>query len=201
MSLFIPHVIENSGRGEYHYDIFTRLLKDRIIFLNTEINDTTATVVIGQLLFLSSEGSGQEIKIYINSPGGSVTAGLAIYDTMQYINSDIATYCMGQASSMGAFLLTAGTKGKRYALPHSRIMIHQPWGGLQGTAQDITIQAEEILNLKKELNRLLAFHSGQSEKRIEKDSDRDNFMSPEQALKYGLIDEVLTPRRIEGAAN
>jgi ATP-dependent Clp protease protease subunit len=194
MSLFVPYVIESHGRGKESYDLFTRLLKDRIVFINTEITDASASVVIAQLLFLASDSPGQDIKIYINSPGGSVTAGLAIYDTMQYVGCEISTYCLGQASSMGAFLLAAGTKGKRYALPHSRIMIHQPWGGVQGTAQDITIHAEEILELKKELNRLLAQHTGQEISQLEEDSDRDNFMSPIQAKEYGLIDEVLEPR-------
>lgn len=193
MSLFVPYVIENHGRGEQVYDVWTRLLRDRIVFINTEINDASASVVIAQLLFLASEGAGQDIKLYINSPGGMVTAGLAIYDTMQYIDCDISTYCMGQASSMGAFLLAGGTKGKRYALPHSRIMIHQPWGGVQGTAQDITIHAEEILNLKQELNRLLAKHCEQPPEQIEKDSDRDKFMSAKEAKDYGLIDSILLP--------
>ncbi len=194
MSLFIPYVIENQGRGEHSYDLFTRLLRDRIIFINTDITDASATVVQAQLLFLAGESSGQEIRMYINSAGGYVTAGLAIYDTMQYIDCDVATYCMGQASSMGAFLLAAGTKGRRYALPHARIMLHQPWGGVQGTAQDITIHAEEILALKKELNHLLSVHTGKNEAQIEKDSDRDHFMSPVQAKDYGLIDEILLPK-------
>ena len=193
MSLFVPNVIENKGRGEFAYDIWTRLLKDRIIFINTEVSDASASVVIAQLLFLASESANQDIKIYINSPGGSVTAGLSIYDTMQYINCDISTFCMGQAASMGAFLLAGGTEGKRFALPHSRIMMHQPWGGVQGTAQDITIHAEEILKLKGELNRILALHSGKEPSQVEKDCDRDNFMSPDEAKDYGLIDEVLHP--------
>jgi len=194
MSLFIPSVIENKGRGELYMDVWTRLLKDRIVFVNTEINHATASAVIAQLLYLASESSSQEIKLYINSPGGSVTDGLMIYDTMQYIRCDISTFCMGQAASMGAFLLAAGTKGKRYALPHSRIMMHQPWGGVQGTAQDITIHAEEILKLKYELNRIMAQHIGKTPEQIEKDIDRDNFMSATQALAYGVIDEVLTPK-------
>lgn len=193
MSLFVPHVIENKGRGELHYDIWTRLLKDRIIFINTEIHDASASVVIAQMLYLASESASQEIKIYINSPGGSVTAGLSIYDTMQYINCDISTFCMGQAASMGAFLLAGGTKGKRFALPHSRIMMHQPWGGVQGTAADITIHAEEILKLKGELNRILGFHCDKDPAQIEKDCDRDYFMSPDEAKEYGVIDEVLHP--------
>ena len=194
MSYFVPGVIENKGRGEISYDIWTRLLKDRIVFINTEIHDISASVVIAQLLFLASESANQEIKLYINSPGGSVTAGLSIYDTMQYIDCDISTFCMGQASSMGAFLLAGGTKGKRYALPHSRIMMHQPWGGVQGTAQDITIHAEEILKMKSELNRIMAQHCGKTPQQVEKDTDRDNFMSPVEAKAYGVIDEILLPR-------
>ena len=193
MSLFIPSVIENKGRGDLYMDVWTRLLKDRIVFVNTEINHASASAVIAQLLYLASESSSQEIKMYINSPGGSVTDGLMIYDTMQYISCDISTFCMGQAASMGAFLLTAGTKGKRYALPHSRIMMHQPWGGVQGTAQDITIHAEEILKLKNEVNRIMAQHIGKTPEQIEKDIDRDNFMSAQEAMDYGVIDEVLLP--------
>lgn len=193
MSLFIPYVIENTGRGRDSYDLFTRLLKDRIVFLNTEVNDTSSSVIIAQLLFLASDSPNQEIKLYINSPGGSVTAGMAIYDTLQYINCDVATYCMGQCASMGAFLLASGTPGKRYALPHSRVMIHQPWGGVHGTAQDITIHAEEILKMKDELNRLLAFHTGRSEEEIMRDSDRDHFLSAYEAKEYGLVDSVLVP--------
>lgn len=191
MSLFVPGVIENQGRGERVYDVWTRLLKDRIIFINTEVSDASASVVIAQLLFLASESSTQDIKLYINSPGGSVTAGLSIYDTMQYIGCEISTFCMGQAASMGAFLLAGGTKGKRYALPHSRVMIHQPWGGVQGTAQDITIHAQEIQKLKGELNRILAHHCDKTEEQLEKDCDRDNFMSAQEALDYGVIDEIL----------
>ena len=193
MSLFVPGVIENQGRGERVYDVWTRLLKDRIIFINTEISDASASVVIAQLLFLASESSTQDIKLYINSPGGSVTAGLSIYDTMQYIGCGISTFCMGQAASMGAFLLAGGTKGKRYALPHSRVMIHQPWGGVQGTAQDITIHAQEILKLKGELNRIMAHHCGKTEEQLEQDCDRDNFMSAQDALNYGVVDEILVP--------
>lgn len=193
MSLFIPSVIENKGRGDLYMDVWTRLLKDRIVFVNTEVNHATASAVIAQLLYLASESSSQEIKMYINSPGGSVTDGLMIYDTMQYITCDISTFCMGQAASMGAFLLAAGTKGKRYALPHSRIMMHQPWGGVQGTAQDITIHADEILKLKNELNRIMAQHIGKEPEQIEKDIDRDNFMSAQEAMDYGVIDEVLLP--------
>ena len=193
MSLFVPAVFENKGRGEYSMDVWTRLLKDRIVFVNTEVSDASASVVIAQLLYLASESSTQDIKMYINSPGGSVTAGLSIYDTMQYIGCEVSTFCMGQAASMGAFLLAGGAKGKRYALPHSRIMMHQPWGGVQGTASDITIHAEEILKLKGELNRILAHHCGKTEQQIEEDCDRDNFMSAQDALEYGVIDEVLSP--------
>lgn len=193
MSLYIPSVIENKGRGDLYMDVWTRLLKDRIVFVNTEINHATASAIIAQLLYLASESSSQEIKMYINSPGGSVTDGLMIYDTMQYISCDISTFCMGQAASMGAFLLASGTKGKRYALPHSRIMMHQPWGGVQGTAQDITIHADEILKLKNELNRILGHHLGKDADQIEKDIDRDNFMSAQEAMDYGVIDEVLLP--------
>lgn len=193
MSLFVPYVIENQGRGEHVYDVWTRLLKDRIIFINTEISDASASVVIAQLLYLTSESSSQEIKLYINSPGGSVTAGLSIYDTIQYISCDVSTFCMGQAASMGAFLLAGGTKGKRYALPHARVMLHQPWGGVQGTAEDITIHAEEILKMKKELNRILGMHCEKDIDQIEKDCDRDYFMSPEEAKEYGVIDEILLP--------
>ena len=193
MSLFVPGVIENQGRGERVYDVWTRLLKDRIIFINTEISDASASVVVAQLLFLASESATQDIKLYITSPGGSVTAGLLIYDTMQYIGCDISTFCMGQAASMGAFLLAGGTKGKRYALPHSRVMIHQPWGGVHGTAQDITIHAQEILKIKSELNRILAHHCGKTEEQLEIACDRDNFMSAQDALAFGVIDEILVP--------
>ncbi|MFQ5504880.1 MAG: ATP-dependent Clp endopeptidase proteolytic subunit ClpP [Planctomycetota bacterium] len=188
---FIPFVIEKTGRGERSYDIYSRLLEDRIIFLGSPIDDQIANVIIAQLLFLQKENRNQDINVYINSPGGSVTAGLAVYDTMQFIDCDVATWCLGQASSMGALLLAAGKKGKRYALPHSRIMIHQPWGGVQGTAQDITIQADELLRMKDYLNRILAKHSNQDVKQIEKDSDRDYFMSANEAKDYGLVDEVL----------
>lgn len=187
----IPYVIEKTGRGERSYDIYSRLLEDRIIFVGTEINDNVANVVIAQLLFLQKENKSQDINLYINSPGGSVTAGLAIYDTMQFVQCDISTYCIGQASSMGAVLLAAGTKGKRQALPHSRIMIHQPWGGVHGTAQDITIQADEISRLKLYLNQILGKHSNKDVKQIEKDSDRDYFMSAAEAKEYGLVDEVI----------
>ncbi len=187
----IPSVIERTGRGERSWDIYSRLLKDRIIFMDTEITDVSAAIIVAQLLYLQLENKEADIEMYIMSPGGSVNAGLAIYDTMQHVSNDVATYCIGQAASMGAFLLAAGTKGKRYALPNSRIMIHQPWGGAQGTAADIVIQAEEIIRLKRSLNEIYAKHTGQPEERIIKDSDRDFFMSAEQAKEYGLIDEVL----------
>ena len=192
MSYLVPYVIERTGRGEKVYDIFSRLLKDRIVFIGTPIDDTVASLVIAQMLFLQMDKKSQDINLYINCPGGSVTAGLAIYDTMQFLPNDIATYCIGQAASMGAVLLAAGTKGKRYALPNARIMMHQPWGGAQGTAADIQIQAEEILRLKKRLNEILAFHTGQTFDQIQKDTDRDFFMSAEEAKKYGVVDEALT---------
>lgn len=187
----VPIVVEKSGRGERAYDIYSRLLKDRIIFVGTAIDDMIANLVIAQLLFLDLEGKNQDISLYINSPGGSVTAGLAIYDTMQFINCDVATYCIGQAASMGAVLLAAGTAGKRYALSNARILLHQPWGGTQGTASDISIQAEEIVRLKKRLNEILAHHTGQPLERIENDTDRDYYMGAEDALKYGLVDDIL----------
>ena len=189
--VLVPIVIEKSGHAERAYDIYSRLLKERIIFIGTAIDDTVANLIIAQLLFLQSEDATKDINIYINSPGGSVTAGLAIYDTMQFVKPDVCTYCLGQAASMGALLLTAGTKSKRFALPYSRIMIHQPWGGMQGTASDISIHAKEILRMKEELNRILARHTGQSVEKIEKDSDRDYFMSAEEAKGYGIIDEVI----------
>ncbi len=191
----IPFVIEKTGRGERQYDIYSRLLEDRIVFIGTVIDDNLANVVIAQLLFLQKENKNQDINIYINSPGGSVTAGLAIYDTMQFVQCPVATYCIGQASSMGAVLLAAGSKGKRHALPNSRIMIHQPWGGVQGTAEDISIQAEEILKLKRRLNEILADHTGQKVEKIEKDADRDFHMSAEEAKEYGIVDEVIQPLR------
>ncbi len=187
----IPYVIEKTGRGERQYDIYSRLLEDRIIFIGTAIDDNVANVVIAQLLFLQKENRNQDINVYVNSPGGHVTAGLAIYDTMQFVQCDVATYCIGQAASMGAVLLAAGTKGKRYALPHARIMIHQPWGGAQGTASDISIQAEEILRQKKILNDILGKHAGKTGKQLEKDTDRDYFMSAEDAKEYGLVDDVV----------
>ena len=188
-----PYVIEKTGRGERAYDIYSRLLEDRIIFLGSSINDFVANAVVAQLLFLQKENKKQDIHMYINSPGGSVTAGLAIYDTMQFVECPISTWCIGQAASMGAVLLAAGTKGKRYSLPHSRIMIHQPWGGARGTAEDIHIQAREIKTLKKTLTAVLARHTGQTAERIDADGDRDHFMSGAEAKAYGLVDEVIEP--------
>jgi ATP-dependent Clp protease protease subunit len=187
-------VIEQSSRGERAYDIYSRLLKDRIIFLGTAMNDEVANLLIAQLLFLESEDPDKDINFYINSPGGVVTAGLAVYDTMQYIKPDIATVCIGQAASMGAFLLTAGAKGKRFSLPNSRILIHQPMGGFQGQASDIAIQAKEILRMKDTLNEILAFHTGKDLKQIQIDTDRDYFMSSEEAKEYGIIDHVIVNR-------
>ncbi len=187
----IPTVIEKTSYGERSYDIYSRLLKDRIIFLGTEIDDAVANSVIAQLLFLESEDPKKDIKLYINSPGGSVSAGLAIYDTMQYIKPEVMTICVGMAASMASVLLTAGTKGKRYALPNSKVMIHQVMGGARGQASDIKIQAEEILRVKKSLNQILSKHSGQSVDKVEKDSDRDNYMTAEEAKKYGLIDKII----------
>lgn len=190
----VPMVIEQTSRGERSFDIFSRMLKERIIFLNTPIDDAVASLVMAQLLFLEAEDPSKDVFMYINSPGGVVTAGLAIYDTMQYIKPDVSTICMGQAASMGAFLLNAGAPGKRIALPNARIMIHQPLGGAQGQATDIEIQAAEILRLKRRLNELMAIHSGQELSKIEKDTDRDFFLSAEEAKEYGLIDEVLVPK-------
>jgi ATP-dependent Clp protease protease subunit len=192
----IPMVVEQTSRGERAYDIFSRLLKDRIIFIGTPIDDAGANLVIAQLLFLEAEDPDKDIHIYINSPGGSVTASLAIYDTMQFVKPAIETICMGQAASGAALLLAAGTKGKRMALPHSRIMIHQPYGGVQGQAVDIQIQAKEILRMREELNRIIAKHTEQTLERVEKDSDRDFFMSPDEAKEYGLVDEVITSREL-----
>ncbi|MBI5778094.1 MAG: ATP-dependent Clp endopeptidase proteolytic subunit ClpP [Planctomycetes bacterium] len=200
MSYLTPIVIEKSGKGERAYDIWSRLLKDRIVFIGGPIDDYVANLIIAQILFLQMENKNQSIDLYINSPGGSVTAGLAIYDTMQFVQCDVATYCIGQASSMGAVLLAAGTKGKRSCLPHARVMIHQPWGGVQGTAQDIKIQAEEIIKLKQKINLILAKHTGQSLEKIEKDTDRDYFMSGDEAKKYGLIDEVVESMRTKPEA-
>lgn len=188
---YVPMVVEQSGRGERAYDIYSRLLKDRIIFLGGPIDDNVANVVIAQLLFLESEDPDKDIHLYINSPGGVVTAGLAIYDTMQYIKPDVSTICIGQAASMGSVLLAAGAKGKRYALPYSRIMIHQPLGGAQGQSTDIQIQACEILRIRETLNEILSRHTGQSVKKLTEDTERDNFMSALEAKKYGLIDEVI----------
>ncbi len=188
---YIPYVVEKTGRGERSYDIYSRLLKDRIVMLSGEVNDAVASTIVAQFLFLEAEDPEKDIYFYINSPGGVVTAGMAIFDTMNYIRPKVATICIGQAASMGAFLLSSGAKGKRYALPHARIMIHQPLGGAQGQATDIAIQAEEILRMKKELNEILAKNTGQSVKRIEKDTDRDNFMGAQESKDYGLIDEVL----------
>jgi ATP-dependent Clp protease protease subunit len=190
----IPMVVEQTSKGERAYDIYSRLLKDRIIFLGTPINDDVANLMIAQMLFLESEDPDKDINFYVNSPGGSVTSGMAIYDTMQYIKPDITTVCVGQAASMGALLLAAGAKGKRYSLPNSRIMIHQPMGGAQGQASDIKIQAEEILRLRGKLNDILAFHTNQDIKKIEIDTDRDFFMSGDEASKYGLIDHVINNR-------
>ena len=190
-SYLIPIVVEQTGRGERSYDIYSRLLKERIVFIGSEITDDLANLVVAQLLFLQSEDATKDVSVYVNSPGGSVTAGLAIYDTMQFLKCDVVTYCVGQAASMGAVLLAAGAKGKRHALPGARIMIHQPWGGAQGTASDIHIQAQEILRLKDYLNGILAKHTGKSAKEVAKDTDRDYFMSAEEAAKYGLVDDVL----------
>ena len=189
---FVPVVIEQSSRGERSFDIFSRLLRERIIFLGTPIDDMVANLIVAQMLLLDSENPEKDIMLYINSPGGSVTAGLAIYDTMQHIRADVQTICLGQAASMGAFLLCSGAKGKRMALPHSRVLIHQPLGGAQGQATDIEIQAQEILRIKKTLNEIMASNTGQSIKKIEKDTDRDYIMTPQEALEYGMIDKVIT---------
>ena len=194
MSYLVPYVVEQTARGERSYDIYSRLLQDRIVLLGGEVTDDTANSIVAQLLFLQSQDAKKEIAMYINSPGGSVTAGLAIYDTMQFISCPVATYCIGQAASMGAVLLTAGAKGKRYALPNSRIMIHQPWGGAEGKASDIEMTAKEILRLKEILNGILAKHSGKKLSDVVKDTDRDHFMSAEEACQWGLIDKVLTPK-------
>ncbi|MBU1006978.1 MAG: ATP-dependent Clp endopeptidase proteolytic subunit ClpP [Candidatus Omnitrophica bacterium] len=191
MSMLVPIVVEQSDRGERSYDIYSRLLKDRVLFIGSAIDDMVANLVIAQLLFLQQEDADRDIHLYINSPGGIVTAGLAIYDTMQFVKPDINTYCVGQATSMGAVLLAAGTKGKRHGLPNSRVMIHQPWGGAQGAASDINIQATEILKMRDRLNEILVKHTGQDIEKIKKDTDRDYFMSAEEAHKYGIIDEVL----------
>lgn len=190
----VPMVVEQSGRGERAYDIYSRLLKERVVFLVGEVNEVTANLIVAQFLFLESENPDKDISFYINSPGGSVSAGLAIYDTMQFIKPDVSTLCVGQAASMGALLLTAGAKGKRFCLPNSRVMIHQPLGGFRGQASDIEIHAREILYLKQRLNEILAKHSGQSVDTVSKDTDRDNFLSAEQAVSYGLVDRVLNAR-------
>ncbi|AKJ64699.1 ATP-dependent Clp endopeptidase proteolytic subunit ClpP [Kiritimatiella glycovorans] len=189
--MLIPMVVEQTGRGERAYDIYSRLLKERIIFLGTPVDDAVSNLVVAQMLFLQSEDAEKDIQLYINSPGGAVTAGLAIYDTMQFVKCDITTYCVGQAASMGALLLAAGTKGKRYALPNARIMIHQPIGGAQGQAQDVHIQAREIMRMKDRLNEIISHHSGQDVERVAKDTDRDFFMSATESVDYGLVDEVI----------
>ena len=189
--ILVPMVVEQTARGERAYDIYSRLLKDRIVFIGTVVNDVVANIVIAQLLFLQMEDPDKDISVYINSPGGTVTSGLAIYDTMQFVRCDVNTYCVGQATSLGAVLLAAGTKGKRYALPHARIMIHQPWGGVQGAAADISIQAKEILTLRDRIYEILVKHTGQSLEKIKKDTDRDYFMSAEKAKEYGIVDEVV----------
>lgn len=189
--VLVPMVVEKSGQGERAYDIYSRLLKERIVFIGTAIDDNVANLIIAQLLFLQSDDVKKDINVYINSPGGSVTAGLAIYDTMRFVKPDVSTYCIGQAASMGSLLLSAGAKGKRYALPFSRIMIHQPWGGAQGSASDISIQANEILRMKQELTQILADNSGQNFDKVAQDCDRDYFMSAEEAKEYGLVDEVI----------
>jgi ATP-dependent Clp protease protease subunit len=195
--MLIPMVIEQSSRGERAYDIYSRLLKDRIIFMGEQVQDDMANIVIAQMLFLESEDPDKDINLYLNSPGGVTTSGLAIYDTMQYIKPDITTICMGQAASMGALLLAAGAKGKRYALPHSRIMIHQPLGGMQGQATDIDIHAKEILRTRDTLNRILAEHTGQDIKKISRDTERDFFMSSKEAMEYGIVDRIITTREMQ----
>ncbi len=197
-STLVPYVIEDTGRGERSMDIYSRLLKDRIIFLGQEINDHVANIVIAQLLFLRMEDPKKDINIYIHSPGGTVSAGLAIYDTIQHLNCNVNTWCIGMAASMGALLLAAGTKGKRHALPNSRIMIHQPSGGIGGTSEDVRLQAKEILYLKQKLTKIMSDCTGQTEEKIQKDSDRDYFMSPEEAKAYGLIDEIVEPQKAKG---
>ena len=191
----VPIVVEQTGRGERAYDIYSRLLKDRIVFIGSGIDDTVANLIIAQMLFLQMEDPNKDINVYIHSPGGMVTAGLAIYDTMQFVKPDVATFCIGQAASMGALLLGAGTKGKRFSLPHSRIMIHQPWGGVQGAASDISIQATEILRLKDRLNEILSRHTGKPLEKVKQDTDRDYFMSADEAKEYGIVDEVIRGKR------
>jgi len=197
MQTLVPIVVEQTARGERAYDIYSRLLKDRIIFVGSVVDDVVANMVIAQMLFLQMENPDRDINVYINSPGGVVTSGLAIYDTMQFVQPDVCTYCIGQATSMGAVLLAAGAKGKRYALPHARVMIHQPWGGVQGAAADISIQAKEILSLRDKIYNILVKHSGQSLEKIKKDCDRDFFMSAEDARNYGLVDEVIASSKIK----
>ena len=194
--VLVPMVVEQSSRGERAYDIYSRLLKDRIIFIGSPVDDVVANLIIAQMLFLQMEDASKDINIYINSPGGSVTSGMAIYDTMQFVKPDVCTYCVGQAASLGALLLCAGTKGKRFALPNSRVMIHQPWGGVQGAASDISIQAKEILKMKDKINEMLSKHTGQSLDKIKKDTDRDYFMEAQEAADYGIVDEVIdTPTK------
>ncbi|MBR3366528.1 MAG: ATP-dependent Clp endopeptidase proteolytic subunit ClpP [Lachnospiraceae bacterium] len=195
MASYIPYVIEQTGAGERSYDIFSRLLKERIIFLGDQVNDTTAELIVAQMLFLEGEDPEKDIQFYINSPGGSISAGMAIYDTMQFVRCDVSTICVGMAASMGAFLLAGGTKGKRYSLPHSEILIHQPLGGTEGQASDIAIQAAHMARIKQQMNTLLAQNTGKSIEQIEKDTDRDNWMTAQQALEYGLIDHIFTTRK------
>ena len=190
-NVYVPYVVEKTGYGERHYDIFSRLLKDRIVFLGSPIDDNVSYILIAQMLFLQNDNKNQDINLYINSPGGSITAGLAIYDTMQFVHCDVATFCIGSAYSMGAVLMAAGAKGKRFSLPHTRIMLHQPWGGTTGTATDISIQAEEIMFMKKSINEILVKHSNQTMEKIEKDIDRDFYMSAQEAKEYGIVDEVI----------
>jgi len=192
MSILVPMVIEQTGRTERAYDIYSRLLKDRVIFIGTPIDDNVSNIIIAQLLFLQMENAEKDISVYINTPGGNVTSGLAIYDTIQFVKPDVTTYCVGQATSMGALLLASGAKGKRFALPHARIMIHQPWGGVQGAAADISIQAKEILRLKEKIEQILSKHTNKPIEKIKKDTDRDYFMTPEEAKDYGLVDAVIT---------
>jgi len=194
---YVPIVIEQTGRVERAYDIYSRLLKDRIIFIGTPIDDNVANVVIAQMLFLQMEDVNKDINLYINTPGGVITAGLAIYDTIQFVKCDVATYCVGQAASLGALLLASGTKGKRYALPNSRIMIHQPWGGVQGSAEDISRQTKEILRLREKVNEILSLHTGKPIEKIREDTDRDFFMSAEEAKEYGIVDEVIIPTKLK----
>lgn len=196
-SILVPIVVEQTARGERAYDIYSRLLQDRIIFIGTAIDDQVSNIITAQLLFLQSQDAAKDIAVYVNSPGGSVTAGLAIYDTMQFLSCDVCTYCVGQAASMAAVLLAAGTKGKRYALPNARIMIHQPWGGAEGQASDISIQAKEILRLRDRLNGILASHTGKNIKTVSRDTDRDYFLSADEAKSYGLIDEVLVKKPLK----